>query len=61
MRHTSTSTSCATSSDCAWSRSTARTTPSTGTLLASGGLFGIVYGLVRGPVDGWTGSVVLTA
>ncbi|MEW2807662.1 MFS transporter [Streptomyces massasporeus] len=31
-----------------------------GTLLASGGLFGIVYGLVRGPVDGWTGSVVLT-
>lgn len=32
-----------------------------GTLLASGGLFGIVYGLVRGPVDGWTGSVVLTA
>ncbi|WP_260474439.1 MFS transporter [Streptomyces sp. WAC 04229] len=32
-----------------------------GTLLASGGLFGIVYGLVRGPVDGWTGSVVLVA
>ncbi|ANB07969.1 MFS transporter [Streptomyces ambofaciens] len=32
-----------------------------GTLLASGGLFGIVYGLVRGPVDGWTGPVVLTA
>ncbi|MFJ8810646.1 MFS transporter [Streptomyces sp. NPDC102490] len=32
-----------------------------GTLLASGGLFGIVYGLVRGPVDGWTGAVVLTA
>ncbi|WP_318214004.1 MFS transporter [Streptomyces sp. SCL15-6] len=32
-----------------------------GTLLASGGLFGIVYGLVRGPVDGWTGTVVLTA
>ncbi|MFJ9814043.1 DHA2 family efflux MFS transporter permease subunit [Streptomyces sp. NPDC101151] len=31
-----------------------------GTLLVSGGLFGIVYGLVRGPVDGWTGSVVLT-
>jgi EmrB/QacA subfamily drug resistance transporter len=31
-----------------------------GTLLASGGLFGIVYGLVRGPVDGWTGSMVLT-
>ncbi|MGW0813389.1 MFS transporter [Streptomyces viridiviolaceus] len=32
-----------------------------GTLLASGGLFGVVYGLVRGPVDGWTGSVVLSA
>ncbi|MDN3252449.1 MFS transporter [Streptomyces sp. MA25(2023)] len=32
-----------------------------GTLLASGGLFGIVYGLVRGPVDGWTGPVVLTS
>ncbi|MEU9589941.1 MFS transporter [Streptomyces sp. NPDC048219] len=32
-----------------------------GTLLASGGLFGLVYGLVRGPVDGWTGAVVLTA
>ncbi|MDQ1017064.1 MFS transporter [Streptomyces afghaniensis] len=31
-----------------------------GTLLASGGLFGIVYGLVRGPVDGWPGSMVLT-
>jgi EmrB/QacA subfamily drug resistance transporter len=31
-----------------------------GTLLASGGLFGIVYGLVRGPVDGWTGPTVLT-
>ncbi|MFF5018556.1 DHA2 family efflux MFS transporter permease subunit [Streptomyces sp. NPDC001165] len=31
-----------------------------GTLLVSGGLFGIVYGLVRGPVDGWTGSLVLT-
>ncbi|MFJ3442765.1 MFS transporter [Streptomyces sp. NPDC086081] len=31
-----------------------------GTLLASGGLFGIVYGLVRGPVDGWTGGMVLT-
>ncbi|MFC1228172.1 MULTISPECIES: DHA2 family efflux MFS transporter permease subunit [Streptomyces] len=31
-----------------------------GTLLASGGLFGIVYGLIRGPVDGWTGTVVLT-
>ncbi|MET9392683.1 MFS transporter [Streptomyces sp. NPDC006624] len=30
-----------------------------GTLLASGGLFGIVYGLVRGPVDGWTGTTVL--
>ncbi|MFF6993852.1 DHA2 family efflux MFS transporter permease subunit [Streptomyces sp. NPDC008313] len=32
-----------------------------GTLLASGGLFGIVYGLVRGPSDGWTASLVLTA
>ncbi|WP_077796794.1 MFS transporter [Streptomyces sp. JHA26] len=32
-----------------------------GTLLASGGLFGIVYGLIRGPVDGWTGTVVLIA
>ncbi|MFB0616938.1 MFS transporter [Streptomyces sp. AGS-58] len=32
-----------------------------GTLLASGGLFGIVYGLVRGPADGWTDPVVLTA
>ncbi|MFI2645229.1 DHA2 family efflux MFS transporter permease subunit [Streptomyces sp. NPDC018610] len=31
-----------------------------GTLLASGGLFGIVYGLVRGPSDGWTSSLVLT-
>ncbi|MGW1006703.1 DHA2 family efflux MFS transporter permease subunit [Streptomyces sp. NPDC002520] len=31
-----------------------------GTLLASGGLFGIVYGLVRGPANGWTSSLVLT-
>ncbi|MFJ4783239.1 MFS transporter [Streptomyces sp. NPDC088794] len=31
-----------------------------GTLLASGGLFGIVYGLVRGPSDGWNSSLVLT-
>ncbi|QKW25442.1 DHA2 family efflux MFS transporter permease subunit [Streptomyces similanensis] len=31
-----------------------------GTLLASGGLFGIVYGLVRGPSDGWTSALVLT-
>ncbi|WP_217237715.1 DHA2 family efflux MFS transporter permease subunit [Streptomyces sp. AC555_RSS877] len=30
-----------------------------GTLLASGGLFGIVYGLVRSPVDGWTSPLVL--
>ncbi|MFF3333271.1 DHA2 family efflux MFS transporter permease subunit [Streptomyces sp. NPDC002888] len=30
-----------------------------GTLLASGGLFGIVYGLVRGPADGWTSPFVL--
>ncbi|MFE5404269.1 DHA2 family efflux MFS transporter permease subunit [Streptomyces sp. NPDC056580] len=32
-----------------------------GTVLASGGLFGIVYGLVRGPADGWTDTTVLTA
>ncbi|MEV6803723.1 DHA2 family efflux MFS transporter permease subunit [Streptomyces sp. NPDC051132] len=32
-----------------------------GTLLASGGLFGIVYGLVRGPADGWTDPVVLAS
>ena len=32
-----------------------------GTLLASGGLFGVVYGLVRGPSDGWTDSLVLLA
>ncbi|KUN73233.1 MFS transporter [Streptomyces canus] len=32
-----------------------------GTLLASGGLFGIVYGLVRGPSDGWADTVVLLA
>ncbi|MBW8798929.1 MAG: DHA2 family efflux MFS transporter permease subunit [Streptomyces sp.] len=31
-----------------------------GTLLASGGLFGIVYGLVRGPADGWSSPLVLT-
>jgi EmrB/QacA subfamily drug resistance transporter len=31
-----------------------------GTLLASVGLFGIVYGLVRSPVDGWTSPLVLT-
>ncbi|MEU2717065.1 DHA2 family efflux MFS transporter permease subunit [Streptomyces sp. NPDC007205] len=31
-----------------------------GTLLVSGGLFGIVYGLVRAPSDGWTDSLVLT-
>ncbi|MFJ9179001.1 DHA2 family efflux MFS transporter permease subunit [Streptomyces sp. NPDC102360] len=31
-----------------------------GTLLASGGLFGIVYGLVRAPVVGWTDPLVLT-
>ncbi|MCX4908078.1 DHA2 family efflux MFS transporter permease subunit [Streptomyces sp. NBC_00878] len=30
-----------------------------GTLLASGGLFGIVYGLVRAPVVGWTDAIVL--
>ncbi|WP_371645663.1 DHA2 family efflux MFS transporter permease subunit [Streptomyces mirabilis] len=32
----------------------------TGTLLVSGGLFGIVYGLVRGPAEGWTSPIVLT-
>jgi EmrB/QacA subfamily drug resistance transporter len=31
----------------------------TGTVLASGGLFGIVYALVRAPMDGWTSPVVL--
>ncbi|MYS08366.1 DHA2 family efflux MFS transporter permease subunit [Streptomyces sp. SID6041] len=31
-----------------------------GTLLASGGLFGIVYALIRGPIDGWTSPTVLT-
>ncbi|MGP4046782.1 MFS transporter [Streptomyces sp. 2A115] len=30
-----------------------------GTLLASGGLFGIVYGLVRAPVVGWTDGLIL--
>ncbi|MFF3487750.1 DHA2 family efflux MFS transporter permease subunit [Streptomyces sp. NPDC002701] len=32
-----------------------------GTLLASGGLFGIVYGLVRAPVVGWSDGLVLLA
>ncbi|WP_338697341.1 DHA2 family efflux MFS transporter permease subunit [Streptomyces sp. Q6] len=32
-----------------------------GTVLASGGLFGIVYGLVRAPIVGWTDTLVLTA
>ncbi|MFE5544754.1 MFS transporter [Streptomyces sp. NPDC056534] len=32
----------------------------TGTLLASSGLFGIVYALIRGPIDGWTSATVLT-
>ncbi|MCX5385016.1 DHA2 family efflux MFS transporter permease subunit [Streptomyces sp. NBC_00083] len=31
-----------------------------GTLLASGGLFGIVYALIRGNPDGWTSATVLT-
>ncbi|MYW68237.1 DHA2 family efflux MFS transporter permease subunit [Streptomyces sp. SID8379] len=31
----------------------------TGTLLASGGLFGIVYGLVRAPIEGWSDPIVL--
>ncbi|SDL36178.1 DHA2 family efflux MFS transporter permease subunit [Streptomyces indicus] len=30
-----------------------------GTLLASGGLFGIVYALIRGNIDGWTSVQVL--
>ncbi|MFH8989122.1 MFS transporter [Streptomyces sp. NPDC017940] len=32
----------------------------TGTLLASGGLFGIVYALIRGNIDGWSSTPVLT-
>ncbi|MFF1919219.1 MFS transporter [Streptomyces sp. NPDC058221] len=32
-----------------------------GTLLVSGGLFGIVYGLVNANADGWTSPTVLTA
>ncbi|MEU6989996.1 MFS transporter [Streptomyces sp. NPDC046465] len=32
-----------------------------GTILASGGLFGIVYALVRGPLDGWTSATVLVS
>ncbi|MET7647291.1 DHA2 family efflux MFS transporter permease subunit [Streptomyces sp. NPDC005426] len=32
-----------------------------GTLLVSGGLFGIVYGLVNAHADGWTSPTVLTA
>ncbi|MEV7195423.1 MFS transporter [Streptomyces sp. NPDC093510] len=32
-----------------------------GTLLASGGLFGIVYALVRGPIDGWSSATVLVS
>ncbi|MGW6704848.1 DHA2 family efflux MFS transporter permease subunit [Streptomyces sp. NPDC054956] len=32
-----------------------------GTLLISGGLFGIVYGLVNANADGWTSTPVLTA
>lgn len=32
-----------------------------GTLLISGGLFGIVYGLVNANADGWTSAPVLTA
>ncbi|MBD0745639.1 DHA2 family efflux MFS transporter permease subunit [Streptomyces sp. CBMA152] len=31
-----------------------------GTVLASGGLFGIVYSLIRGNIDGWTSPTVLT-
>lgn len=32
-----------------------------GTLLVSGGLFGVVYGLVNANADGWTSPTVLTA
>jgi EmrB/QacA subfamily drug resistance transporter len=32
-----------------------------GTILASAGLFGVVYGLVRGNADGWTTAAVLGA
>ncbi|MFI6340902.1 DHA2 family efflux MFS transporter permease subunit [Streptomyces sp. NPDC050535] len=32
----------------------------TGTVFASGGLFGVVYALIRGNVDGWTSAPVLT-
>ncbi|MEV8568575.1 MFS transporter [Streptomyces sp. NPDC051322] len=32
-----------------------------GTLLVSGGLFGIVYGLVNGQSDGWSSPTILTA
>ncbi|MEY9845751.1 EmrB/QacA subfamily drug resistance transporter [Streptacidiphilus sp. BW17] len=32
----------------------------TGTALASAGLFGIVYGLIRGNADGWTSAPVLS-
>ncbi|MFI1681137.1 DHA2 family efflux MFS transporter permease subunit [Streptomyces sp. NPDC020607] len=32
-----------------------------GTLLASGGLFGVVYALVRGPIDGWSSATVLVS
>ncbi|MCX5559965.1 DHA2 family efflux MFS transporter permease subunit [Streptomyces sp. NBC_00038] len=32
----------------------------TGTVLASGGLFGVVYALIRGNIDGWTSAPVLT-
>jgi EmrB/QacA subfamily drug resistance transporter len=32
-----------------------------GTILASAGLFGVVYGLVRGNADGWTTTAVLGA
>src|SRR5882757_1770357 len=31
-----------------------------GTVLASGGLFGVVYALIRGNVDGWTSAPVLS-
>lgn len=43
------------------SRGAARTLDVTGTLLATLGLFGVVYALIRGNDDGWTSSSVLAA
>jgi EmrB/QacA subfamily drug resistance transporter len=43
------------------SRGAARRLDTAGTLLASGGLFGVVLGLIRGGSIGWTNTLVLTA